>query len=310
MPRSESQRAWSKRLHERIIALNDSGLTDLQIAGKCSCSTATIERARRAAGLKKKPPYKGFASKMTKEVELWIRKNWLKTNDKKMARKFGVSRGTVQDWRVKIGLRYPHKGQWSRNPHPKGMKGKKHSAAAIELSRRTSIKMWADKNHYLNSNEYKQLVGDRMSKLARTRPKENIYSNAKRGYRDDLGKIFFRSRWEANYARYLNLLKKRGEIHKWEFEAETFWFEKIKRGVRSYCPDFKIWDSEKSEPRFVEIKGWMDPKSQTKLKRMAKYYPKQKIEIVGEKEYRALEKSLGKIIEHWEFKIAVKVEAA
>lgn len=88
--------------------------------------------------------------------------------------------------------------------------------------------------------------------------------------------IYFRSGWEYKYALYLEFLKAHGEIYEWYFEEDTFWFENIKRGVRSYTPDFKVYTSpEKFE--YHEVKGWMDDRSKTKLKRMAKYHPKIKM---------------------------------
>lgn len=128
-----------------------------------------------------------------------------------------------------------------------------------------------------------------------------IYSNAKRGYREDLGHIFFRSRWEANYARVLNFLIEHNQIAAWEYEPETFWFESIRRGVRSYTPDFKITGVDGSV-WYEEVKGFMDAKSKTKLKRMKKYHPHVAIKVIGSKEYTVLEKQLAKAIKHWEFK--------
>ena len=127
----------------------------------------------------------------------------------------------------------------------------------------------------------------------------NVYSRSKRGRRPDLGTPFFRSGWEANYARYLNLLIARKVILSWEYEAETFWFEKIRRGVRSYTPDFKIRETI-AKTYFVEVKGWMDPKSATKLKRMKKYYPHIEVRVVGRAQYREIESKLGKAIPGWE----------
>jgi hypothetical protein len=128
----------------------------------------------------------------------------------------------------------------------------------------------------------------------------NPYINVKQGRRADLEDRFFRSSWEANFARYLNLLQKNGDIHHWEYESETFWFEAIKRGVRSYKPDFKVWDTEESEPYYYEVKGYMDAKSKTKLKRMAKYYPAVKIIVFGRGEYNDLRKKLSRVIPGWE----------
>ncbi|MCV6900732.1 DUF1064 domain-containing protein, partial [Escherichia coli] len=87
---------------------------------------------------------------------------------------------------------------------------------------------------------------------------------------------FFRSSWEANYARYLNWLIAQGEIAKWEFECQTFVFHGITRGVISYTPDFKVYSKDGSH-EWHEVKGWMDAKSKAKLKRMAKFYPAEKV---------------------------------
>lgn len=116
------------------------------------------------------------------------------------------------------------------------------------------------------------------------------YSNRKDGRREDLGGQYFRSSWEANIARYLNFLKDKGEIDRWEYEPDTFWFEKIRRGVRSYRPDFKIWDTPDSEPYYWEVKGYDYARGITARKRMAKYYPKVKLVVIDEVAYRAIKK--------------------
>lgn len=119
------------------------------------------------------------------------------------------------------------------------------------------------------------------------------------GIRADLGQ-YFRSRMEANFARYLNWLIDQNEIAKWEYEADTFKFHGIKRGSIYYTPDFKVWEDIGVEPYYIEIKGWMDPKSKTKLKRMSKYYPNVKITLVDSKYYRSLAKDMSTLIPNWE----------
>ncbi len=119
------------------------------------------------------------------------------------------------------------------------------------------------------------------------------------GTRDDLG-FYVRSSWEANYARYLIWLEKTGNILRWAYEPKEFEFTKIKRGTRTYLPDFAIWEHDNEDPDYyVEVKGWMDAKSKTKLKRMAKYYPEIEVRIVGEKEYKAIAKWKS-LIPNWE----------
>jgi len=93
-------------------------------------------------------------------------------------------------------------------------------------------------------------------------------------------KIFFRSSWEYYYAIFLEKLKRERKIIDWKHEPKTFWFEGVKRGVRSYLPDFCVTHLNGSE-EWAEVKGYYDSKSQTKMKRMAKYHPNVNIRLVG-----------------------------
>ena len=101
--------------------------------------------------------------------------------------------------------------------------------------------------------------------------------------------IFFRSRWEANYALYLDFLIKQKQILSWEYEGEVFIFDKIQFGTRSYRPDFKVVKND-NKIEYHEVKGQMDKKSKTKLKRMEKYYPEVTIKLIDAKVYRSLQK--------------------
>lgn len=92
-------------------------------------------------------------------------------------------------------------------------------------------------------------------------------------------KYYLKSTWELKYAKYLEFLKKQKKIKDWTYEEDVFWFEKIKRGVRSYKPDFKIYNLDGTF-EYVEVKGYWDAKSLTKLKRMRIYYPQIKISKV------------------------------
>jgi len=92
--------------------------------------------------------------------------------------------------------------------------------------------------------------------------------------------IYFRSSWEYYYSLFLEKLRQERKILDWKHEPKCFWFEGIKRGVRSYLPDFCITHLNGSE-EWSEVKGYFDSKSQTKMKRMAKYYPEVNIRLVG-----------------------------
>jgi hypothetical protein len=119
----------------------------------------------------------------------------------------------------------------------------------------------------------------------RIKSKGSVYSRTHNGwYRIKDKEYYFRSSWEVNYARYLEWLKEKKEIKNWEYESKVFWFEKIKRGVRSYNPDFEVQNKDDSI-EYHEVKGWLDRKSQTKIKRMKKYFPNIKLLLIDKKVY-------------------------
>jgi hypothetical protein len=127
----------------------------------------------------------------------------------------------------------------------------------------------------------------------------NRNTATKGGKRADLNNQYFRSGWEANYARYLNWLQAKGEIDRWQFEPDTFEFHKIKRGQRFYTPDFKVFEKDGSY-QYHEIKGYMSPQSITKLKRMAKYYPNEPLILIDGPIYKELAKTMKQLLPNWE----------
>lgn len=127
---------------------------------------------------------------------------------------------------------------------------------------------------------------------------ENAYSRAQGGRRADLDDRYFRSAWEANFARYLNWLKLQAQIESWEYEPQTFVFHGVTRNPLTYTPDFRVVEAG-GEVIFYEVKGWMDSKSKSKLQRMAKFYPDVKIIVIDEDQYKAISKWSG-MIDGWE----------
>jgi hypothetical protein len=121
------------------------------------------------------------------------------------------------------------------------------------------------------------------------------YENVQRGhYLIDGVNMYFRSKWEANYALYLNFLVRNKKIEKWYYEKDTFVFDKIKFGVRKYLPDFKIHNLC-GTVEYHEVKGYFDSRSKTKIKRMKRYYPKVKLIVIGKDEYTLIKKQVGKL---------------
>lgn len=117
------------------------------------------------------------------------------------------------------------------------------------------------------------------------------------GKRADLGGRYFRSLWEANYSRYLNWLVAQGVHARWEYEVDEFEFP-IKRGCRFYKPDFKVFAHDGTF-EYHEVKGWMDGKSATKLKRMARHFPEVKVIVIGRPQYQRISK-MCKHLPGWE----------
>jgi hypothetical protein len=241
--------------------------------------------------------YKNFKYGDGKIDKFCLKYNKSRQNVSRKARRLGLttrSRENCDEHKEKISkIRHDW---YLNNEHPKGMKGKTHTEKVKKILSDNSKKMWADKDCYLNSKEYRDILSERASKLQSVGIFRNRYSRGKQGTYDINGKsIFFRSLWEANYALYLDFLIKNKQIQKWEFEPETFWFDKIKRGVRSYKPDFKVFENNGSIC-YHEVKGWMDDKSKTKLNRMRIYYPDIKIVLIQQKSYKEIQSKFKGII--------------
>lgn len=219
------------------------------------------------------------------EKNVWHQHGWKRKTKEEIAEKRSI---IMKEW---------HK----THEHPKGMLGKQQSEATRKRFSERMVEDWKNPKSTYNTDEFRQLKSDIMFRQ-RLEHRNSItnYSRAKSGKRADLNDMYFRSAWEANYARYLNFLTKKGLVYKWEYEPDVFIFEQIKRGTRSYIPDFKIWDKKDSKPYYVEVKGWMDDKSKTKLKRMEKYYPDVKIILFQKEDYKELKNKLGRVIENWE----------
>lgn len=182
--------------------------------------------------------------------------------------------------------------------HPRGALGMKHSEETKSLLSAKSKARWDDPMSIHNQPEHRQKLSDNMLKNIAGGKMRAGYSRSRGGSREDLGGQYFRSSWEANYARYLNWLKEKGEIVGWEYEPKTFIFEKIKRGTRAYTPDFRV--TFESHYEWHEVKGWMDDKSRTRLDRMARYFPGEKVILVDSKWFKSANKTLRSLIQNWE----------
>lgn len=179
--------------------------------------------------------------------------------------------------------------------HPKGAQGLKHTEQTKKVISEKSKLMWANM-----TEAEKDARALRCSILGAKQTMNRANASWRAGWREIGGvKKYYRSRWEANYARFLEWQKVNNKILDWKHEPKTFWFEGIKRGCLSYLPDFWVLDAENNES-YHEVKGWMDDRSKTKIKRMSKYHPNIKLIVIDTKLYKSLEKSMSCLISGWE----------
>lgn len=191
------------------------------------------------------------------------------------------------------------KGFWDNREHPRGFSGHRHTDEAKEVISEKSILTHKE----INNSGRRGEISMRMMKSRVNNggyAPERQKTTWKSGWRTIGGiKKYFRSRWEANYARYLQLLKETGGIINWEHEPKVFYFEAVKRGCMSYLPDFRVTMNDNST-EYHEVKGWMDDRSMVKIARMKQYYPEVLLKIIREKWFKENNKSMADKIKDWE----------
>lgn len=110
----------------------------------------------------------------------------------------------------------------------------------------------------------------------------------------------YRSGWERNIARYLDHQVDQGVVDRWEYECERFPFP-VKRGNKSYLPDFKVWYPDGSY-EWWEVKGYLDDASRIKLKRFALHHPEEsmKLKLIDRPAYMKIKADFQDKLEGWE----------
>lgn len=182
--------------------------------------------------------------------------------------------------------------------HPRGMAGKRHAPAVGEaVGAATKARFKGMTATERSAHALKGMV----TKVERGLPvSPRPGASWKAGWREVGGqRCYFRSRWEANYGRYLEWLRVQGEIARWEHEPETFWFKGIKRGAVSYLPDFRVTEAT-GAIAYHEVKGWMDARSKTKIRRMAKYHPRVRLIVIDAKAFKRLSGQVARLVPEWE----------
>ena len=153
------------------------------------------------------------------------------------------------------------------------------------METRKKISLGCTGKSHANSEGTKEKM--RQKAIGRSAP--HRAGRGKQGYRDDLGNIWFRSTWEANVARTLNIL---GVPYKYESK-------RFDLGDTTYCPDFLCFPGAENE-YFIEVKGYKDRKWIEKESKFRELYPNIKLSIIGSKEYDGLKKEFLCLIKEWE----------
>lgn len=108
------------------------------------------------------------------------------------------------------------------------------------------------------------------------------------GIREDIGdQFYFYSRWEANFARILNLLG-----IPWLYQCRTF-----NIGAHMYTPDFYLPDSD----TWIEIKNFLSDYSRDRDRNFRKMYPELELMLILKDDYLELQKEFAPQLEKWEF---------
>lgn len=201
----------------------------------------------------------------------------------------------TEERRRKIGERT--KEMWKQNGHPRGALGMKHTE---ETKKKISEAGKAAFSKMTEEDWCKRTMKAQKTRVANGTQHTRPHATWKAAWREIGGKKkYYRSRWEANYARILEWRLLQGDIAKWEHEPLTFWFEGVKRGCVSYLPDFRVTYAD-GKIEYHEVKGWMDAKSKIKIKRMAKYHPEVTLIVINGKQYKKLASILSRVVPEWE----------
>jgi len=124
------------------------------------------------------------------------------------------------------------------------------------------------------------------------------------------------------------------KITGWQYETRKYWFDAnraaivrklyrrtltgIRSGVVNYTPDFilfgQLLDKKTDEPLLfnesptgvdeliIEVKGYLSKKDETKLRRMAQYYPEVEVILIGNEWFKSNSLLYKSLIPDWETK--------
>ena len=149
--------------------------------------------------------------------------------------------------------------------------GKYHSEEFFTSQRERQIAQGGWQN--CNTPEHRKSNSEYKTKWIQEHP-EWSGKRGNGGYREDLGQ-YFRSEWEAAYARYLN-----DNNIDWSYEIYGF----ILSNEKKYLPDFYLPQTDE----WVEVKGWWDNKSLEKCNLFEADYPGETLVKIDKTNYNLI----------------------
>lgn len=204
---------------------------------------------------------------------------------KKLSEKL-MGHSVSEKTRIKIGL-----AGLGRLPWNKGLT-KDSDERLLSVSQK--IREWNE--HHMTPDMRHQISQTLKTKYAAGMP----IPQSKGNKRLDLD-MYFRSTWEANYARILNY-----ENTNWSYEGTRFSLLDESGDISAvYTPDFFT-------DKWIEIKGHAKAaddwdcncsrcdRDKLKMLLFAEQYPDEEIELIGKKEYRLLCSKYASVILNWE----------
>ena len=191
------------------------------------------------------------------------------------------------------------KGYFDDKEHPRGFKNRSHNQEAKDIISQKSMLSQAKINEEGRRPDIiKRTMTTRFERGTYVPPRNK--ASWKSGWREVGGaKYYFRSRWEANYAHYLESCRVSGVIKKWEHEPHLFVFEAVETKYKTYLPDFRVTMADNSV-EYHEVKGWFDERSKAKIEYMGLYFPEVCLKIFDGDWFNRKTKRLEKLVPNWE----------
>lgn len=199
------------------------------------------------------------------------------TNNKK--------RHLAQQTRLKLS---EAKKEWLKtHEHPRGYLGHKHSKETLKKMSLAISNAWKDPNSVFNTDDFRQKQSDNLH-LRKINGEIDAFS-IRGKFPTIIGDSYyvFKSSWEKTIAEQLQTLKNQQVIQKWEYESKHFIFHDIKRGIRSYCPDFEVTLADGNK-MYIEVKGWKMDSSMKRISMFIERYPNVKFYLLDSDEYQRI----------------------